>query len=51
MEYPIKARILNQNDEINNSNYQNIRMFSVPRNLKWTKHIFSKLENFKSQKR
>ena len=33
MEYPIKARILNQKKEIKNSDYQNIRMFSVPRNL------------------
>ena len=33
MEWPISARILNQNDEINNANYPKIRMFSVPRNL------------------
>ena len=29
----MSARILNQNDEINNANYPKIRMFSVPRNL------------------
>ena len=33
MEWPMSARILNQNDEINNANYPKIRMFSVPRNL------------------
>ena len=33
MEWPMSARILNQNDEINSANYPKIRMFSVPRNL------------------
>ena len=33
MEWPMSARILNKNYEINNANYPKIRMFSVPRNL------------------
>tara|TARA_B100000575_G_C23142376_1_gene665235 strand:+ start:3590 stop:5641 length:2052 start_codon:yes stop_codon:yes gene_type:complete len=33
MEWPMSAKILNQNYEINNANYPKIRMFSVPRNL------------------
>ena len=33
MEWPMSARIINQKQEIQNANYPNIRMFSVPRNL------------------
>ena len=33
MELPMSARIINQKQEIQNANYPNIRMFSVPRNL------------------
>ena len=36
MEWPMRARILNQEQEIKNSNYPNIRMFSVPKNLNGT---------------
>jgi len=33
MEWPMSARLANQEYEIKNANYPNIRMFSVPRNL------------------
>lgn len=36
MEWPMNARILNQEEEIQNANIPNIRMFSVPRNLNGT---------------
>ena len=36
MEWPMSARIINQKQEIQNANYTNIRMFSVPKNLNGT---------------
>ena len=36
MEWPLFARINNQEEEIKNANYPQIRMFSVPRNLNGT---------------
>ena len=36
MEWPMRARILNQKEEIAEVNFSNIRMFSVPRNLNGT---------------
>ena len=33
MEWPMWARIINQEEEIKNANFSNIRMFNVPRNL------------------
>jgi sialate O-acetylesterase len=36
MEWPMYARINNQTEEIENANYPNIRMFTVPRNLNGT---------------
>jgi len=36
MEWPMRARILNQKEEIEKVNFPNIRMFSVPRNLNGT---------------
>ena len=36
MEWPMNARILNQEEEVQNANIPNIRMFSVPRNLNGT---------------
>ena len=33
MEWPLRSRIANQEVEIKNANYSNIRMFTVPRNL------------------
>ncbi|MEK9612350.1 MAG: sialate O-acetylesterase [Flavobacteriaceae bacterium] len=36
MEWPMRARIKNQKEEIQNANYPKIRMFTVPRNLNGT---------------
>ena len=36
MEWPMRARILNQKEEIDQVNFPKIRMFSVPRNLNGT---------------
>ena len=36
MEWPMRARIKNHKEEIQNANYPKIRMFTVPRNLNGT---------------